>query len=326
MRNSSFFGKIIVICLVAVALAAAARAQSGWNPMRSAANVDLVSVFFKSADKGFVAGDNGFLASTTDGGRTWTPVKLETTDNINEVYFRNDENGFVLAGKRVFRTSDSGASWRETRILNLSGPGSGTPEFLSIRFANKKHGFIVGAVANSREEITDSLVLETIDAGENWSRIKVATRQELYNLDFTGEDHGWIVGDKGVVLSTDDAGATWRAQLSGTDRALFNVDFRNSDEGFAVGAKGTILRTDSGGRIWQKVPVPYTNTLLRVSFYDDKNGFVAGNGGIVLRTDDGGLSWIKQDSKTTENLFGLFMQKKYGYAVGRKGTVLRYLR
>jgi photosystem II stability/assembly factor-like uncharacterized protein len=68
----------------------------------------------------------------------------------------------------------------------------------------------------------------------------------------------------------------------------------------------------------------YSETLKRVDFADDKNGWIVGYGGQVLRSGDRGRSWIKQLSNTNDRIYGLFMSKKYGWAVGEKGIVLKY--
>ena len=48
-------------------------------------------MYFTSAEKGWIAGDGGYLASTSDGGKTWTKYSLNTTEAINEIYFRNTQ-------------------------------------------------------------------------------------------------------------------------------------------------------------------------------------------------------------------------------------------
>ncbi|MFN0279564.1 MAG: YCF48-related protein [Pyrinomonadaceae bacterium] len=303
-------------------------AQAGWVLQTDKVPGDLVAVFFTSSDNGWVAGDNGYLASTTDGGRTWTKVALNTTEDINEIYFRNDENGYLVAGRKMFITRDAGRNWQETRIARTGDFGSGTPEFLSIRFSDKKHGYVVGSVLrrnNSGDEIVvDSLLMRTEDAGDTWRRINVPTKAELFHLDFNGNSHGWIVGDGGVILASTDEGKTWTKQTSGTLMPLYNVDFRDDDEGYIVGKTGTILRTSNGGVNWEKVSTNFKETLMRVDFADDKNGWIVGYKGNILRSNDKGKNWIKQESNTRESLYGLFMDKKYGWAVGAKGVILQY--
>ncbi|MGI8788630.1 MAG: WD40/YVTN/BNR-like repeat-containing protein [Pyrinomonadaceae bacterium] len=299
-------------------------AQSSWDKIKNGATGDLVAVYFTSSDRGFAAGDKGFLEETNDGGKTWTKQAINTEDDINEIYFRNDSKGYLVAGKKMFLTDDGGRSWREIKIYDPKSFRNATPEFLSVRFADKKRGFIVGSLLNKEDEVIDSLVMRTEDGGETWSRVIVPSKLELFHLDFANGSRGWIVGDKGLILVTQDGGVNWFTQNSGTNRTLYNVDFRDSSEGYTVGAKGVILRTENGGENWETVKTSFPNTFLRVDFADDKNGWIVGYGGTILRSSDKGRTWVKQDSDTKENLYGLFMMKKYGFAVGAKGLIIQY--
>ncbi len=303
-------------------------AQSSWKTIENGSAGDLVAVYFTSAERGFVAGDKGYLLQTEDGGKTWTKQNIGTSEDINEIYFRNDDNGYVVAGKKMFLTGDGGRSWREIRIYNPKDFRNGSPEFLSVRFADKKRGLIVGSLVN-KDVVVDSLVMRTDDGGESWARIIVPSKLELYHLDFVNSSRGWIVGDGGVILTTQDGGLSWFKQNAGTDKPLYNVDFRDSSEGYAVGGYrgiGLILRTENGGETWETVNTNFSRTFLRVNFADDKNGWIVGYGGTILRSSDRGKTWILQDSNTKDNLYGLFMMKKYGWAVGANGSIVRYQR
>jgi photosystem II stability/assembly factor-like uncharacterized protein len=317
--------RIAFAALFLMSFGLAASAQTGWVLQSANTNGDLVAVFFTSVDKGWIAGDDGYLASTVDGGRTWNKYPLNTTENINEIYFRNDDNGYLVAGRKMFVTRDGGRSWQETRIYRAADFANGVPEFLSIRFSDKKRGYVIGSVLRKNTDtVIDSLLMRTEDGGETWQRINVPSKAELYHLDFDGNSHGWIVGDNGVILASEDGGTTWRMQRSGVTGELYNVDFRNDKEGYAVGAAGTILRTEDGGRTWQKVTTSFRETLMRVDFADDKNGTVVGHGGLILRTSDRGRTWSSEPSDTRASLYGLFADKKYAWAVGAKGTILKY--
>lgn len=305
-------------------LSITAAAQTSWKVNRTNGGADLVTVYFTSSDKGFVAGDDGYLAVTYDGGRNWTKKELGIDDTINEIYFRNDENGYLVAGRRMMITRDGGDTWQETQINRPGEFKTSTPEYLSIRFADKKRGIIVGSLLNKQNRVVDSLVMRTENGGESWQRIVAPSKKELFHLDFVGSNRCWIVGDDGLILFSDNGGASFAVQRSGTLLDLYNVDFRDENEGYAVGSKGTILRTETGGAVWESVKTAFPQTFLRVDFADDKNGVVVGYDGTILRSNDKGRTWAKQTSRTAEHLYGLFFVKKYGWAVGAKGTILQY--
>lgn len=319
MKQVLFTSLVILLCLSEM------RAQSGWVVRQSGTKADLICVFFTSSDKGWIGGDNGYLASTTDAGHTWTPYPLNTTDDINEIYFRNSDNGYLVAGRKMYSTRDGGRTWQDIRIFRTGEFGSGRPEFLSIRFSDKKRGYVVGSVLRG-DTVIGSLLMRTGDGGDTWRRISVPTKSELYHVDFDGNSRGWIVGDNGTILASTDEGMTWHKQSSGTTQPLFNVDFRDSKNGYIVGKGGTILRTEDAGLLWHSVRTGFKESVMRVDFADDKNGWAVGYDGLILRSGDKGKSWIKQDTITGERLYGLYMDKKYGWAVGAKGTILGFKR
>ncbi len=316
----------IVLVVLFIAFGGQSVLAQGWIAHTPTGKADLVAVYFTSASRGFVAGDEGFLSSTSDGGKTWTKYFLNTNQNINEIYFRNEDNGYLVAGRLLFITQDGGRTWQETRIYKSTDFKNGSPELISIGFSDKKRGLAIGSIVNKDDEIIDSLVMKTDDGGDTWTRIIIPTKAELFHLDFNGSSHGWIVGDKGLILATEDGGATWRTQRSGISRALFSVDFRDDENGFAVGGGGTIIRTEDGGRTWEKINTSFTDTFKRVNFADDKNGWIVGHRGIILRTQDKGRTWVRQEGNVKADLYGLFMAKKYGWAVGAEGATVEFQR
>lgn len=319
-----------IICLSVLSLFGFVQmlsAQSSWRPHRAENAADLVAVFFTSSDRGFVAGDDGYLGVTNDGGKSWTKQAINTKENISEIYFRNDDNGYLVAGRDMFLTKDGGRSWQKTVIVNMKDFKGNTPEFLSIRFADKKLGFVIGSVLKTFKEevrVVDSLLMRTNNGGENWSRVIVPTKAELYHLDFVNDSRGWIVGAGGLILTTGDSGLNWTIQRSGTTKDLYNIDFHDANNGFAVGEDGVMLRTENGGAKWETVKTAFPKTFLRVDFADEKNGWIVGKKGTILRSSDKGRTWIRQESSTESDLYGLFMTKKYGWAVGANGLIVEY--
>ncbi len=328
MKTSAFnkLGYIAGVCVLTVLSFGIAAAQEGWTAaQRGPAGKDLNAVYFADSKRGWIGGDEGYVGYTSDGGQSWTQQLVDSTDGVNDIYFRNKDDGYLLAGNRIFKTDDSGRSWKEAGRFAPKDFDGATPEFYSVRFSSKKKGWIIGSLSR-RDEVVDSLLLYTDDGGGSWLRKTVPTREELIHLDFVNDERGWIVGASGTILYTSDAGDTWAVQRSAVSATLYHVDFRNSDDGWVVGERGLVLRTTDGGGTWQKVTVPVRNTLLSVQFVDDERGWIVGRGGVVLRSDDSGQTWVQQDSKTKQNLYALYLEKKNGWAVGGDGIVLQYER
>ncbi len=327
--NYCFRAAVAIPCLFILFLSAlpiSTLAQTSWVATRiGPARGDLNTVYFLDSKRGWVGGDNGFLGRTDDGGETWSRQVVGTTDAINDVYFRDKENGFLLAGNTIFATQDSGTRWSESRRFLPNEFDGATVELYSVRFPNKKKGWVVGSVSRG-DRIVDSILVFTDDSGTTWQRQRAPSRLELIHVDFVNEKRGWIVGAGGIILNTQDGGETWTTQASGVTSTIFHIDFRDDKRGWAVGERGTILRTTDGGLSWTSVMPPMRSTLLSVQFVNDDEGWAVGRTGTILRTEDSGRTWIQQDSQTKQNLYALYCNKKIGWAVGGDGIVLRYER
>ena len=319
------YWKALVLLLITASVSVAF-SPDGWEAARRGqAGKDLNAVYFADSKRGWIAGDDGFVSYTEDGGRTWAQQLTGITDAVNDIYFRNKEDGYLLAANRIFYSRDSGHTWREVRRFLARDFDGALPELYSVRFSGKKRGWVVGSVSR-RDVVVDSLLISTRDSGTSWERQRVPTRDELIHVDFVNDKRGWIVGASGTILYTNDGGETWTPQRSGTKATLYHVDFRNERAGWAVGERGTILRTIDGGETWFPVTVTMRSTFLSVQFVNDDEGWIVGRGGVILRSSDSGRSWVRQESKTTQNLYALFVDKNSGWAVGGDGIVLQYPR
>src|ERR1700704_2824325 len=110
--NTTRLGLTAIIVGLFFSCAGPVRAQVGWVATRiGPAGKDLNTVYFLDSKRGWVAGDDGFLSRTDDGGQTWARQTVGAKDAINDIYFRTKEEGYLLAGNTIFVTHDSGNRW-----------------------------------------------------------------------------------------------------------------------------------------------------------------------------------------------------------------------
>ena len=92
------------------------KAQSaGWTKLNAPTTELLRSVHFLSESNGWVAGANGALLRTSNGGASWAAVSagLNTGQNdFKTVRFVNANVGWLGSGNGMARTSDGGANWQ----------------------------------------------------------------------------------------------------------------------------------------------------------------------------------------------------------------------
>ncbi len=183
MRDSGLMSSrkvVIALILIGCAMfvcAAAVQQREGWQgQQRGLAGRDLNAVYFADSKRGWIAGDEGYVGHTEDGGQNWTRQIVATKDPINDIFFRNKDDGYLLSGNRIFTTETGGESWQESRRFAAADFDGGQPELYSVRFINKKRGWIVGS-ASHRNQVVDSVILYTDDGGSSWQRLAAPTRQ-----------------------------------------------------------------------------------------------------------------------------------------------------
>ena len=259
---------------------------------------NLFSACFTSATDGWVVGELGRIFHTPDRGKTFVRADTGTRDAFLTVACLPDGTVFAAGQKGLaMRSRDQGATWDKI--------DTGTKrELLSVDFATPQVGVAVGDFGT---------ILRTEDGGSTWAPVPLPADLQLpedvaeivdpgdvllYDVDFSGPDRGWIVGEFGVVFNTTDGGKTWTPQQSGVETTLFGVQFTDETMGFATGIEQVLLRTTDGGQTWSQIDIPGRKGFV-LGLYDvavaGKIGWVIGDSGLILRTTDGGATWTPID-------------------------------
>jgi len=156
-----------------------------------------------------------------------------------------------------------------------------------------------------------------------WNKVQQTSLiYDLYDVFFTDQNRGWVVGYNGTIARSINAGDSWTPQFSGTSRSLKGTFFTDSNSGWAVGQYGTILRTSNGGTNWSAFSVGIASSLESVVLTDSNRGWASGDTGAILRYN--GINWSPQNSTTSFDLRDLdFVNSSQGWAVGNYGMILR---
>lgn len=172
--------------------------------LRELANSDLYGVHFLDARNGWIAGDNGALFSSNDGGSTWIFKSVGWGRvNYRAVFFSYDPSPRprgILIGEHgaLYATLDNGAHWEPE-----------APYFRGLPAQPSK-------VKNDQR-----YCLGLGDNGSKWCFYKTKTRPwpvypELDKflsrrvLTLSGSQYGWLGDRNGSLFTTTDGGKTWR--------------------------------------------------------------------------------------------------------------------
>ncbi|MCK4653737.1 MAG: right-handed parallel beta-helix repeat-containing protein [Candidatus Cloacimonetes bacterium] len=299
--------------------------QTDWTLLNSGTTQDLNSVDFFDENNGLVAGVNGLILRTIDGGNSWISIISGTSNNLNGISFVNADTAVVVGdGPIILRTTDGGASWVVITVGVYSN-------LISID---------IDIIGNGIAGGTDQTILKTDDAGATWSITQTGymgggwqgaqmvngsigfvfgsnsifqpfvgkttnsgTSFSFYNFYFVqgavsyeGKLYdGYFFDDFNGIT----AGRRWDGYgcISSTSdlnnwttqhfpTSFYGIDFSTETDGYVVGDNGTILHTTDGGTVWEAEDSSVFSQLNSVLFVNEDLGFIAGNGGVILRKQE----------------------------------------
>lgn len=334
MRKRVMFGLVaMALWLACDVLPAQAGSWNGWvyqNPY-PAENI-LLAVKFVTPQQGWIAGVNGTILYTKDGGETWETQDSGVGEDIKSIAFVNEKQGWAVGnGGVIIHTEDGGGTWR--------AQNSDTSASLNkVFFIDEKEGWIVGATHMG-------VVLHTKDGGKNWEKQNLGIYRSIASVYFLDRETGWILaGDE--VYRTTDGGKTWEKSSSigleikrptrdetgnpviviGEDRVGYDwwegdIYFTDKKKGWVVFGYWYVSHTEDGGKSWQTEELKHSQG--HIAFTDDKHGCLAGTS--ILCTEDGGEIWKERLGYKTSDSSNIslwcisFVNQSIGWAVGKEG-------
>lgn len=315
--------KIWKSIIILVLLCGFQTANADWVKQKTNSFAWFKDVFFVNQSRGWIAGTDGVLLSTDDGGSTWVQSKKFTTDAFVQIYFVNETTGWLLCERNIFmrganatsylrRTTDGGRTWEK---VEFEDGGRERVTKLLFHKDGRATAFGEGGVFYKLQE-----------DGVSWKKSQTAIHYLLLDGAFSDETVGAIVGTGGTIMFTEDSGFTWeKATLLGDTSTRFNaVYFAGQKGAWAVGSKGRIFRSNGGARLWRQQESTVTANLNDVFFTSPTNGWAVGDDGIIVRTRNGGNTWFDVTSKTNHRLEKIVFSGGRGWAIGFGGTVLTY--
>lgn len=284
----------------------------------------LTAAHFFNERRGVTVGQNGFVASTNDGGRTWAAQDAGVREDLHDVAFTSRGRGWAVgAGGSLLFSPDRGRSWH---VLEPRFPSEA-----DTVSAVHKESFVDLHVSDTGGWAAGSSGAVLRLSGDGKVSRHAHIDESLSAIDFVTDSVGWALGRRGL-WQTRNAGATW-SLLARADSANFQtIEFLNEKLGWAA-AGDTILRTTDGGYSWAGTRLPAPAKVLAIRFASPHNGWAAGRNGHVWTTRDGGITWTPprvsgfDPDRGLPDLIGLAnFSDTLAWAVGEGGTVVAGIR
>jgi len=189
------------------------------------------SICFADEAVGFVCGNQGIMAGTTNSGNSWATFNTNTDVHLYDICFVSSQVGYVAGGYpgegTILKTTDGGNTWNS--MLN-----DGPEAFFGISFPDPLIGYVVGLYGT---------IMKTQDGGVTWTQQISKTTRDLMDIYFTDINHGYAVGAVGTILYTNNGGDEWYSYSPMCGGWLESVFFTEERKGYFVGSKGIVLTT-----------------------------------------------------------------------------------
>jgi photosystem II stability/assembly factor-like uncharacterized protein len=288
-----------------------ANAGQTWN-VQQTVNGDtdyFNAVQFVSGSVGWVAGDDGVVLKTTDGGFSWFDQAFPLPNTLLGLKFISASTGWVVGNEGViYKTTDGGSTWID------QSPGI-KQTFFAVDFANSQVGYVFG---------TKGISLKTTDGGTTWTQKTIDSTKTFYSCNFLTPQLGWAVGLSGYILKTTNGGQSWNRQTSPISTSFFSVHFIDSLSGIIGGSIGSILKTSNGGTTWTSALPDLNDDIYAVRFTTSSIAWAAGDVGRILKSTDGGNTWNLKSSGVKADIYSsYFSSANIGYAVGDTGVIIK---
>lgn len=253
-----------------------------------AGGMRALAVHVAGAASVWIAGEDGVLLVSEEGGSHWSLSSITTTRHLRALARSSDTGWVVGDGGTVLRSDNGGSDW-------LAVDSGSVDALHGVAAFDAQYAWAVG---------DSDFILRTIDGGASWSR-HASGAGRLYAVAFSGMQNGLAVGEGGAVLRSSDGGASWTRVDAATTATLRAVQLAGA-QAWAVGDGGTVLRSSDGGASWSAAPSGSSARLRAVCFSaDGATGWVAGEDGSLLRSEDGGMTWADRSLGDAGTLAGL---------------------
>jgi photosystem II stability/assembly factor-like uncharacterized protein len=192
----------------------------------------------------------------------------------------------IAVGMRghVLLSSSCGGAWTQLIVPTRK-------TLNSIFFIDNSNGWIVGH---------DSVILKTVDGGQQWQVMYEDTEAEqpLFDVLFISAKKGFAVGAYGAFLVSNDGGQSWQSSAiyGEDDFHLYSITRMPGGELIVSGEAGSVYLSINDGDSWEKIKTPYEGTYFGNIVLANDRILLFGMRGHIYSSTDLGYSWEKIES------------------------------
>ncbi len=294
------------------------------------------------AIRGVMTSSGDGVYRSTDAGRTWKKIGLDSTRHISRIVIdpRNPDVLLVAAQgtlyapskqRGIYKSTDGGATWKNTLFVDEK---TGAAE-LSMDAKNPRilyaamweHGRLPWKIVSGGP---GSGLYKSTDGGETWEKMAKGLPEKMGKMAIAvsrsnpDKVYALIESDsysdaRGLYVSTD-RGKSW-SQVSSDPRLVQRawyyielfIDPRDENRVYVLSAPA--LRSNDGGKSWETVPVAHGDTHDMWINPNNSDNFVLSDDGGAAITFDRGRSWSTHRNQPTAQFYRLNTDNQFPYRI-----------
>ncbi len=282
---------------------------NNWNSQVFGISNNITSVQFLSTGEGWLCGENGLYASSSNYGVNWNYSSPSGINNFNAVYFIDTQNGYIAGdGGLLLNTSNGGTNWSPVTLPNAV-------DLNAVYFSNTSTGVVLGANKN---------IFYTTNGGLNWNSSSATATTGLAIKEISNANY-IIVGLNGAIATSVNSGSSWTTNSTIISQQELNgVTAANSTSLFACGNAGKIVSSVNSGNTWNNLTSGTIRNLNDIAAGSVTNVAAVADSGYIYYTTNSGTNWLNAISPSTENLNALCKATAtILYTCGNNGVILK---
>ncbi len=288
--------------------------------------------------RGVMTSHGDGVYKSTDAGKTWENIGLESTSQISEirVHPTNPDLVYVAAqgnpygpsqDRGIYRSDDGGANWERVHFVNESSGANNlsmdvtNPRVLYAAFwdHDRDPWFV-------RSGGDGSGIWKSTDGGDSWSRLEKGLPKLMGKIGVSvSPANNQVVyaiveaeGKEGGLYRSNDGGSSWKQQTS--ERMLhtrswyyMHVFAHPTNENTVFVLNAPFMKSIDGGKTFSNIMVPHGDNHDLWINPDNPENMVSSDDGGATVTFNGGKSWTRQETQPTAQFYRVNADNRFPY-------------